>query len=99
MREKRLLCVLMLLDCYKCRLVYQATAESGGGMSYLQKILLEVKSGLSACEAMPESRWAMIASMCGPAELEELHERNSRLKSDLLVVEDWDGDTGMRLTE
>lgn len=65
-------------------------------MSYLQKILLEVKSGLSACEAMPESRWAMIASMCGPAELEELHERNSRLKSDLLVVEDWDGDTGMR---
>lgn len=65
-------------------------------MSYLQKILLEVKSGLSACETIPESRWAMIASMCGPAELEELHERNSRLQSDLLVVEDWDGDTGMR---
>ena len=60
-------------------------------MSYLQKILLEVKSGLSACETIPESRWAMIASMCGPAELEELHEWNSRLQS-----EDWDGDTGMR---
>ena len=44
-------------------------------------------------QRIPESRWAVIASQCGPEERVEIQRRIDVLQEDLIHVEEWDGDT------
>jgi hypothetical protein len=62
-------------------------------MSDLQNSLVTAKSGLTLWERIPPSRWAQIASSCGPAEIAELRERIAKLEVELQSIEEWDGDT------
>ena len=62
-------------------------------MSNLQSLLLTAKDGLALGQSIPQSRWAAIAAKCGPTELAEIQIRIAKLRSELVAVEEWDGDT------
>ncbi|WP_434628521.1 hypothetical protein J3P84_05410 [Pseudomonas sp. Z1-29] len=62
-------------------------------MSKLQELIEKARSGLSAQENISDAGWQAIATQCGAAELAEIQERILKLRAELEIVEEWDGDT------
>lgn len=62
-------------------------------MSNLQNILASAKKNLAPGQPIPQSQWSAIAAQCGADEVAEIHIRITKLRSELAVVEAWDGDT------
>ncbi|WP_434698801.1 hypothetical protein [Pseudomonas sp. D1-1] len=62
-------------------------------MSKLQELIEKARSGLSVQENISDAGWQAIATQCGAAELAEIQERILKLRAELEIVEEWDGET------
>jgi len=62
-------------------------------MNKLQELIEKARSGLSVQENISDAGWQAIATQCGAAELAEIQERIIKLRAELEIVEEWDGDT------
>lgn len=62
-------------------------------MSNLSALIAEAREGLSLQERIPDAKWMAVAKQCGHEEVADIQKRIASLKTELVSVEDWDGDT------